>query len=106
MPEVNENPRTSLCSDKRVIQWYVLCYADKQQELDLPSLRIEDTEPRANKKKERPRHGPTTMSQISGVKKPLCHTNSFTGEKLPKYGVETPYEEELGKVSFIHIEWI
>jgi len=72
----------------------------------LPSLRIEDTEPRANKKKERPRHGSTTMSQISGVKKPLCHTNSFTGEKLPKYGVETPYEEDLGKASFVHIIWI
>ena len=38
------------------------------------------------------------MSQISGVKKPLHHTNSFTGEKLPKYGVETPYEEDLGKM--------
>jgi hypothetical protein len=43
------------------------------------------------------------MSQISGVKKPLCHTNSFTGEKVPKYGVETPYEEDLGKVSFTHV---
>jgi hypothetical protein len=42
------------------------------------------------------------MSQISGVKKPLCHTNSFTGEKVPKYGVETPHEDDLGKVSFIH----
>jgi cAMP-specific phosphodiesterase 4 len=81
---------------------YFLCEIDKQQELDLPSLRVEDTEPRANKKKEHPRHGSTTMSQISGVKRPLCHTNSFTGEKLPKYGVETPYEEELGTVSFIH----
>jgi cAMP-specific phosphodiesterase 4 len=43
------------------------------------------------------------MSQISGVKKPLCHTNSFTGEKVPKYGVETPYEEDLGKASFTRI---
>lgn len=37
------------------------------------------------------------MSHISGVKKPLCHTNSLT--KLPTYGVETAYEVELGKVS-------
>jgi hypothetical protein len=35
-----------------------------------------------------------SMSQISGVKKPLSHTNSLT--KLPKYGVETPREEDLG----------
>nr|CAD7451723.1 unnamed protein product [Timema bartmani] len=70
---------------------------NKQQELDLPSLRVEDTEPRAAKKKEKPRNATGTMSQIIGVKKPLCHTNSFTGEKLPQYGVETPHEEELGK---------
>lgn len=75
---------------------------DKQQELDIPSLRVEDVEPRATshssqRKKER-RSGHTTMSQISGVKKPLQHANSFTGEKLPRYGVETPYEAELGKV--------
>lgn len=36
------------------------------------------------------------MSQISGVKKPLSHTNSLT--KLPKYGVETVLEEDLGKL--------
>ena len=36
------------------------------------------------------------MSQISGVKKPLTHTNSLT--KLPKYGIETPHEVELGKL--------
>lgn len=39
------------------------------------------------------------MSHISGVKRPLTHTNSFTGEKAPKYGVETPHEEDLGKVN-------
>lgn len=49
-------------------------------------------------RKDRPRGPHTTMSQISGInRKPLCHTNSFTGERLPLYGVETPYEEELGK---------
>ncbi|CAH1155349.1 unnamed protein product [Phaedon cochleariae] len=49
-------------------------------------------------RKDRPRGGPSTMSQISGVnRKLLCHTNSFAGEKLPTYGVETPYEDELGK---------
>lgn len=39
-----------------------------------------------------------SMSQILGVKKPLLHANSFTGERLPKYGVETCQEDELGKV--------
>ena len=37
-----------------------------------------------------------SMSQITGVKKPLSHTNSLT--KLPKYGVETPHEDELEKI--------
>lgn len=36
------------------------------------------------------------MSQISGVKKPLSHTNSFTGERLPTFGVETIHENALG----------
>ena len=38
------------------------------------------------------------MSQIQGVKKPLLHANSFSGPSLPKYGIETTHEEELGKV--------
>jgi len=79
---------------------------DKQQELDLPSLRIEDAvaaagsaDARAAKKKDRAQRGPAAMSHISGVKRPLTHTNSFTGERVPLHGVETPHEEELGKVS-------
>lgn len=35
------------------------------------------------------------MSQISGVRRALSHTNSFTGERLPTYGVETPHEAQL-----------
>lgn len=35
------------------------------------------------------------MSQISGVKRPLSHTNSFTGERLPTHGVDTPHEASL-----------
>ncbi|XP_066992725.1 3',5'-cyclic-AMP phosphodiesterase, isoforms N/G isoform X2 [Anabrus simplex] len=85
-------------SGNQISEYICSTFLDKQQELDLPSLRIEDTEPRAAKKKERPRHGSNTMSQISGVKRPLCHTNSFTGEKLPKHGVETPHEEDLGRM--------
>ena len=41
----------------------------------------------------------TTMSQITGIKKPLCHANSLLAETVPKYGVDTPQELELGKVS-------
>ena len=37
------------------------------------------------------------MTQITGVRK-LKHTNSFTGQ-VPKFGVETPHKEELGKVN-------
>ena len=38
------------------------------------------------------------MSHISGVKRPLSHSNSLTSEKVPKYGVDTSNEHELGKV--------
>lgn len=39
---------------------------------------------------------PRTMSQISGFKRPLMHTNSFTSDRLPAYGVETIHEATLG----------
>lgn len=76
-------------------------FTDKQQELDIPSLRIDEGSENVSKAvppKGRARGAHTTMSQISGVnRKPLHHTNSFTGERLPLYGVETPHEQELGK---------
>lgn len=74
--------------------------------MDIPSLRLEEgsvdalppSKSSGAPRKERPRPSPTPMSQISGVnRKSLCHTNSFTGERPPTYGVETPHEEELGK---------
>ena len=80
-----------------------VCFADKQQELDLPTVTVEQVEPA----KERP---PTDknrpMSQISGIRK-LKHTNSFAGV-VPKYGVETPHAEELGKVgcsAVVRVGW-
>ena len=77
-----------------VAKRYPVCVlADKQQELDLPTVTVEQVEPA----KERPvtdKNRP--MSQISGVRK-LKHTNSFAGV-VPKYGVETPHMEELAKV--------
>ncbi|XP_037874951.1 cAMP-specific 3',5'-cyclic phosphodiesterase isoform X4 [Bombyx mori] len=85
-------------SGNQISEYICSTFLDKQQELDLPSLQVEETSERGAKKKEKPRHGgpATTMSQISGVKRTLTHTNSFTGERVPRYGVETPHEEELG----------
>ena len=55
------------------------------------------------KAKEKASKGPAAMSQICGVKRPLAHTNSFTGERVPIFGVETPHEEELGNVRDFYI---
>ncbi|XP_061934773.1 cAMP-specific 3',5'-cyclic phosphodiesterase isoform X9 [Apis cerana] len=92
-------------SGNQISEYICSTFLDKQQELDLPSLRIEDavaaagsTDARAAKKKDRAQRGPAAMSHISGVKRPLTHTNSFTGERVPLHGVETPHEEELGKL--------
>ncbi|XP_078044198.1 phosphodiesterase dunce isoform X2 [Augochlora pura] len=92
-------------SGVEISEYLCTTFLDKQQELDLPSLRIEDavtaagsTDARVVKKMERAQRGPAAMSHISGVKRPLTHTNSFTGERVPLYGVETPSEEELGKL--------
>ncbi|XP_076652921.1 phosphodiesterase dunce isoform X5 [Halictus rubicundus] len=90
-------------SGNQISEYICSTFLDKQQELDLPSLRIEDAvaaagsaDARAAKKKDRVQRGPAAMSHISGVKRPLTHTNSFTGERVPLYGVETTTEEELG----------
>uniref|UniRef100_A0A8D8LDL5 Phosphodiesterase n=1 Tax=Cacopsylla melanoneura TaxID=428564 RepID=A0A8D8LDL5_9HEMI len=93
-------------SGNQISEYICSTFLDKQQELDLPTLRIEDSQgadPRmaaASKKKDRggPPGRTVPMSHISGVKRPLTHTNSFTGEKLPKHGVETSCEEELGRM--------
>ena len=36
-----------------------------------------------------------SMANIPGVKRPLTHTNSLA--QLPKFGIETSHEEQLGK---------
>ncbi|XP_076683903.1 phosphodiesterase dunce isoform X5 [Andrena cerasifolii] len=92
-------------SGNQISEYICSTFLDKQQELDLPSLRIEDAvaaagsvDVRAAKKKDRAQRGPAAMSHISGVKRPLTHTNSFTGERVPHHGVETAHEEDLGKL--------
>jgi cAMP-specific phosphodiesterase 4 len=71
--------------------------SDKQQELDIPSFKIEENEGNHKEKENQKETGKRRpMTQITGVRK-LKHTNSFTGQ-VPKYGVETPHKEELGKV--------
>ncbi|CAG0897215.1 unnamed protein product [Cyprideis torosa] len=86
-------------SGNQVSEYIQNTFLDKQQDIDFPSLRVDGSNDaeltgsaalRATKASE-------AMSQIHGVKKPLAHNNSFTTGKVPKYGVETPHEEELGK---------
>ncbi|XP_035210856.1 cAMP-specific 3',5'-cyclic phosphodiesterase, isoforms N/G-like isoform X3 [Stegodyphus dumicola] len=88
------NKELSVFSDSKsgsqISEYICSTFLDKQQELDLPALLDEEAQNASKQKTSQ------TMSQISGVKKPLCHTNSLT--KLPKYGVETPHEIELGKM--------
>lgn len=102
--------------------------SDKQQELDIPSLRLDENQQDEGRpsgsstgksgssagggastssqssssgqsKKKDVKSKVTPMSHISGVKRALSHANSFTGERLPKYGVDTLKEDELGQVS-------
>lgn len=108
---------------KRTIRHVTCVYrVDKQQELDIPSLRLDENQPDegrptpkastsssagtssssqsgAQSKKKDVKSKVTPMSHISGVKRALTHTNSFAGERLPKFGVETLKEDELGHVS-------
>lgn len=95
-------------SGNQISEYICSTFLDKQQELDIPTLRDEVPEfPKPNnQRKERMRGPHSTMSQISGVnRKSLCHTNSFTGEKLPLHGIETPFEEELSKSLIMIDQW-
>ncbi|XP_029345040.1 cAMP-specific 3',5'-cyclic phosphodiesterase isoform X2 [Acyrthosiphon pisum] len=101
-------------SGNQISEYICSTFLDKQQELDIPSLHTDDNqqdEARQNKASSSSgassssQSGPqskkkvtkvTPMSHISGVKRALSHTNSFAGERLPKFGVDTPKEEELG----------
>jgi cAMP-specific phosphodiesterase 4 len=79
--------------------------SDKQQELDIPVFRSGD-DPNSelqgtsgiSKLRDRQRSpgGGPPMSQISGFKKPLQHKNSFTSDRLPRFGVETTPANEAG----------
>lgn len=65
---------------------------DKQQEVDVQTF---DNQPGSASSSQRTR-SPRTMTQITGFKRPLMHTNSFTSDRLPVYGVETVHEATLG----------
>ncbi|XP_053950861.1 cAMP-specific 3',5'-cyclic phosphodiesterase isoform X2 [Anastrepha ludens] len=86
-------------SGNQISEYICSTFLDKQQELDLPSMRGEDNTEQHGMLSQHQRcrspRGPP-MSQISGVKRPLSHTNSFTGERLPTFGVETVHENALG----------
>uniref|UniRef100_A0A0K8TXX2 Phosphodiesterase n=1 Tax=Bactrocera latifrons TaxID=174628 RepID=A0A0K8TXX2_BACLA len=86
-------------SGNQISEYICSTFLDKQQELDLPSMRGDDNPDQHNMltqhQRSRSPRGPP-MSQISGVKRPLSHTNSFTGERLPTFGVETVHENALG----------
>ncbi|KAK4300355.1 hypothetical protein Pmani_027435 [Petrolisthes manimaculis] len=128
-------------SGNQISEYICTTFLDQQQDLDIPSLRVDDSSDRVRKHKDRTISGASlagtasqqqsahssvaaqaaaaaaisqggspaaggsgsvhkdvSMSQIQGVKKTLLHTNSFSGERLPKFGIETTHEEELGKI--------
>ncbi|XP_052776417.1 cAMP-specific 3',5'-cyclic phosphodiesterase 4C-like isoform X5 [Mya arenaria] len=84
-------------SGNQIAEYICSTYLDKQQELDVPNFKIEDNEPNVKEKENQKEVGKRRpMTQITGVRK-LKHTNSLIGQ-VPKYGVETPHKDELGKL--------
>ncbi|XP_053695012.1 cAMP-specific 3',5'-cyclic phosphodiesterase-like [Sabethes cyaneus] len=86
-------------SGNQISEYICSTFLDKQQELDIPYSRDDsDSHNQASFCRSRsPRMG-ERMSQISGFKRPLQHTNSFTSDRLPVYGVDTPHEHQLGQI--------
>jgi len=108
-------------SGNQISEYICSTFLDKQQELDLPSLRVDDSEVALKGSGRKTKEAAVksgaaaaaaaaaaastsstlvgrTMSHISGVKRPLSHSNSLSSEKVPKYGVDTPNEQEFGKL--------
>ena len=80
----------------------IIIIIDKQQEVDINNLRLEE-ELVAGGSRCKGDLPPAPLSKISGVKKPLGHTNSFCGATLPKYGVEPTLEHEAELATVILI---
>ncbi|XP_013784080.1 cAMP-specific 3',5'-cyclic phosphodiesterase-like [Limulus polyphemus] len=79
-------------SGSQISDYIFSTFLDKQQDLDIPTKLIENEH-----QNHKPQHkAGQAIFQISGVKKSLCQTSSIT--RLPNYGVNTPHEEELGKL--------
>lgn len=77
-----------------LLKYFISSSIDKQQEVDVQTFDNQPAnQPGTSQKTSR---SPRTMSQISGFKRPLMHTNSFTSDRLPLYGVETTHEATLG----------
>lgn len=85
---------------------FLTCHfnTDKQQDYDFPTRIDEETVLERSPQGQGPSRrsprliNPPPMSQISGYnKRPLMHTNSFTSDRLPMLGVETPHENLLSQ---------
>jgi len=88
----------SLTNERNILAPIYFNFTYKQQELDIPTLKIDENNDLTKKDKENTEKPGKRrpMTQITGVRK-LKHTNSFTGS-VPKYGVETTHKEELGEL--------
>ncbi|XP_069125970.1 3',5'-cyclic-AMP phosphodiesterase 4C-like isoform X2 [Argopecten irradians] len=84
-------------SGNQIAEYICSTYLDKQQELDLPTFKVEDhkDQPIREEKEVTPDSERRPMTKITGVRK-LKHANSFTGI-VPKFGVETTHPEDLSQ---------
>lgn len=95
---VTPRNRPSLCfnSNQKLFHFFHSINIDKQQEVDVQTFDNQPSGGPSTSSNPQRMRSPRTMSQISGFKRPLMHTNSFTSDRLPVYGVETPHEATLG----------
>ncbi|XP_043207362.1 cAMP-specific 3',5'-cyclic phosphodiesterase, isoforms N/G-like isoform X6 [Amphibalanus amphitrite] len=84
-------------SGNQISEYICSTFLDPRQEMDMPSQEEVDAGQGKGNTTGRSSRERSTMSQITGIKKPLCHANSLLAETVPKYGVETTQEVELGK---------
>eukprot|EP00095_Tigriopus_kingsejongensis_P004170 maker-scaffold53_size449031-snap-gene-2.12 protein:Tk04170 transcript:maker-scaffold53_size449031-snap-gene-2.12-mRNA-1 annotation:"camp-specific 3 -cyclic isoform f-like isoform x2" len=100
-------------SGNQISEYICTTFLDKQQDVDLHSLRNQQDETGSSssssgsgtKGAKGKAAAADCMSKIPGVRNQLSHTNSITGSTLPEFGIATDKDEELGELFSKPLDW-
>ncbi|XP_059078399.1 cAMP-specific 3',5'-cyclic phosphodiesterase-like isoform X3 [Tigriopus californicus] len=103
-------------SGNQISEYICSTFLDKQQDVDLQSLRTNTDDQVSSSSSSSGSNGKggsskgkaaaaDCMSKIPGLKNQLSHTNSITGSTLPEFGIATDKDEELAELFSKPYDW-